>query len=142
VHDAGVLPRPDPSPALSASSFNEASIRLGAMAALVAATLSACALLPTGGGGSPISAAIGTAVREDAGKVVVVALGPRAIRAGLREGDRILGYNGIPVTDARQFARLVLDSRPGSVVRLEVLRDARRLVIPVDVRELDMAPTA
>jgi serine protease Do len=118
--------------------------RTGALlaAAVAAAALSGCASAPAADHDTPIPASIGAAVRADAGRVVVVALSPRARAAGLRTGDVIVGYNGSAVQDARQFARLVIDSRPGSVASVEVLREGARLVIPVVVREIDTAPSA
>jgi S1-C subfamily serine protease len=52
----------------------------------------------------------------------------------------VLTYNGQAIADPRQFYRLVTDSRPGSVARLEVLREGARRVVDVPVVELDTSP--
>jgi S1-C subfamily serine protease len=46
------------------------------------------------------------------------------------------------VSSPRQFYRLVFDSLPGSVARLEVLREGAPRTLEVPVRELDMMPRA
>jgi serine protease Do len=60
----------------------------------------------------------------------------------LRVGDVVLRYNGEPVSSARQFYRLVVDSRPGGVARLEVSRQGEPRSVQVPVHELDMFPRA
>ena len=85
---------------------------------------------------SPISGTIGVAVANgDAGVMIVgVRAGSAAARAGLREGDRIRRCNGEPVANARELERRVLDSRPGSILELEIGRGAesRSVVLPVE----------
>jgi S1-C subfamily serine protease len=65
-----------------------------------------------------------------------------AASAGVRAGDRVLRFNGAPVSSVREFNRLMLDSPPGSRVHLELERDGdvRRVELPV--RELDTMPRA
>ena len=63
-----------------------------------------------------------------------------AAAAGLRSGDLVLRYNGVPVSSVREFNRLTLDSRPGSVVRLEVQRAGEVRQVELPVRELDTMP--
>lgn len=85
---------------------------------------------------SPIPGRIGIAVANQAAGVVVVAVraGGAAARAGIREGDRISRCNGAPVANARQFERRVLDSRPGSVMQIELSRagELRSVSLPVE----------
>jgi S1-C subfamily serine protease len=64
--------------------------------------------------------------------------GPAAA-AGVRVGDVVLRLNGEPVMASRQFYRLVVDSSPGSVVRLELLRGGAVEVLEVPVQQLDTA---
>ena len=60
----------------------------------------------------------------------------------MRGGDVVLRYNGETVLTPRQFYRLVFDSAPGTVARLEVQREGAALVLEVPVRELDLMPRA
>lgn len=75
--------------------------------------------------------------REPAGVVVT---GVRDGRGGLRIGDVVLRYNGEPIDTPRTFYRRVTDSRPGSVARVEVLREGAARVLDVPVGELDTTP--
>ena len=63
---------------------------------------------------------------------LVVALGrnSEAFRSGLQAGDIIVGFNGQPVDDPAQFARLISDARIGSTATVRVLREGR----PVDLK--------
>jgi serine protease Do len=45
-----------------------------------------------------------------------------AFRAGLRPGDLVVAFNGQPVTNADQLARLISNSKIGDTVKLDVLR--------------------
>ncbi|GAA0966441.1 site-2 protease family protein [Actinocorallia libanotica] len=51
-----------------------------------------------------------------------------AAQAGLRPGDEIVSFDGVPVTRYREFQRLVRDSA-GRQVRLVVRRDGREAVL-------------
>lgn len=91
---------------------------------------------PAGRYDSPIPGRIGIAVANQAAGVVVVAVraGGAAARAGIREGDRISRCNGARVSNARQFERRVLDSRPGSLMEVELSRagELHRVSLPVE----------
>ena len=80
-------------------------------------------------------------VRKDQG-VVVTGVSSAAAEAGLREGDLILRYNDVEVHDPREFNRLVLDSRPRSTARVELLRGGAVHILHVPVRQLDTMPRA
>ena len=54
----------------------------------------------------------------------------------------MLTCNGEAVTIARQFKRLVVDSPPGSEVRLELLRAGTVRTLDVPVEQLDLTPRA
>jgi Do/DeqQ family serine protease len=56
-----------------------------------------------------------------------------AYSAGLRPGDVIVSFNGRPVDDASAFMRMLADSKVGTVARLEIVRESRRLEITVPV---------
>ena len=112
--------------------------------------IAACA----SGGGAPtpkadgydslIPASIGVAVTTQGGDVVVTAVRPDgpAARAGVRAGDRIQRCNGEVVKGAREFERRVLESRPGSVMRLEIGRDAGTRTLELPVEEIATAVQA
>jgi S1-C subfamily serine protease len=55
-------------------------------------------------------------------------------------GDVVLSCNGETVASVRQFNRLVLDSAPGSVVRLQILRGGAVRTLEVPVEQLDTTP--
>ncbi len=50
-----------------------------------------------------------------------------AYNAGLRPGDVIIAFNGRPVEDPSQLARMVADAPIGSVATIRVIRDGRQL---------------
>lgn len=110
---------------------------------LCAAVVASCAEQPIlSNDDSVVPGSIGVIVRQQPKILVVTALrkdGPAA-RTGVRVGDIVLRYNGKALTSARHFYRLVLDSRPGSVARLELLRDGAVRVVEVPVEQLDTMP--
>ncbi|MDQ7066005.1 MAG: PDZ domain-containing protein [candidate division KSB1 bacterium] len=59
--------------------------------------------------------------------------GSPAERAGLREEDIILKYDGKPVTRFEELARLVRRTRPGTDVTLVILRDGKQMEIRVKI---------
>jgi S1-C subfamily serine protease len=63
--------------------------------------------------------------------------GSSAHRAGLLPGDLVVGVNGQDVKDPDQVDRIVVDSKVGSTVKLEIIRDGRRstLAVPVVSRQ-------
>jgi serine protease Do len=81
---------------------------------------------------------IGVFVKQDPGGVVVRELKERgpAEQAGVRLGDVVLRYNGEVVTDPEHFSTLVHDTRPGTVARLELLRNGEKLLVEVPVEQL------
>jgi S1-C subfamily serine protease len=111
-------------------------------ALLLLAALAACAQAPVQApeqADSVVPGTIGVIVRQDGPAVVV-----SAARKGseLRVGDVVLRYNGEAVGSPRQFYRLMVDSAPGSVVRLDVRRGGAEQTLEVPVRELDTMPRA
>lgn len=83
---------------------------------------------------------IGVVVRNTPEGVAVASL--RKGVDGLREGDLVLRYNGFVVSTAREFNRLVTDSRPGSTARVEVRRGGEVREVLLRVRQLDTEPHA
>ena len=69
--------------------------------------------------------------------VLVSAIEPEspARTAGLREGDLIVAYEGLPVTGVDDLHRILTDARVGARARLTVLRGADRLDLDILPRE-------
>jgi Do/DeqQ family serine protease len=73
--------------------------------------------------------------------VMVRAASPNspAARAGIREGDVILAFNGTPVTDGNTLRNQVASTAPGRTVKLTVSRDGREQEIEVTLGEYQPA---
>jgi serine protease Do len=76
---------------------------------------------------------------EQAGGAMVAGLsedGPAA-KAGIREGDVVVEFDGKPVESMRALPRLVADTPPGDVVGLVVMRDGKRVPLEIVVGLLE-----
>ena len=91
---------------------------------------------------SVVPGSIGVTVRQESSNVIVAAVGKNGAASGVRVGDVVVRYNGEAVSSPRQFYRLVVDSAPGSLARLEVIREGALRLFEVPVRELDLMPRA
>ena len=112
------------------------------MLAFLLAACTASEMAPPAALDSVVPGSIGMTVRREPAGVVVTGVashGPAA-RAGVHVGDIVLRYNGEALVDARQFYRLVVDSRPRSVIRLKLLQSHGIREIQVPVEQLDTAP--
>ncbi|HEY3066152.1 MAG TPA: S1C family serine protease [Methylomirabilota bacterium] len=71
--------------------------------------------------------------------VVVDGLSPQgpAYQAGLRKGDRVVGVNGVAVSSQEEFYEQLWRGEAGDVIRVAVIREEGRRVIPV--RSIDRA---
>jgi S1-C subfamily serine protease len=108
---------------------------------VLAAALAACAQAPVQvPADSVVPGTIGVIVRQQESKVMVSAVAKSS--GDLRVGDVVLRYNGAAITTPRQFYQLVFDSPPGSIARLEVLREGAARTLEIRVRELDLMPRA
>jgi serine protease Do len=69
------------------------------------------------------------------GGVVVhrIAAGSPAARAGLEAGDVVIQVDGVVVTDAKDFARVIRHTPPGRAVTAEVLRKGLRRTLTLSL---------
>jgi serine protease Do len=65
----------------------------------------------------------------------VVPKGP-ADKAGLKDGDVVLDYNGKKVTDSRHLKLAVGETKPGTTVPMKILRDGSNKTLEVTVQQL------
>ena len=65
-----------------------------------------------------------------------------AARGGLRRGDVITAVDGTPVDDPGRFRNLIAGVRPGTTVKLTVVRDGREQTLDVAVGEMPQAESA
>ncbi|HEU4935983.1 MAG TPA: trypsin-like peptidase domain-containing protein [Vicinamibacterales bacterium] len=74
---------------------------------------------------------------EQASAVLIISLEPDgpAIEAGLRQGDLIVSFDGIPVENLDELHRFLTEARIGTRTRIGVLRGTGRLDVEVPVRE-------
>jgi Do/DeqQ family serine protease len=63
--------------------------------------------------------------------------GSPAAKAGLRQGDVVTSYNGKGVEDNNQLRNSVANTKPGSTVSLQVLRNGRTETVQATVAELE-----
>jgi serine protease Do len=76
-------------------------------------------------------------LKENKGALIgdVVPNGP-ADKAGVKSGDVVIEFNGHPVTDSRRMQLDVASTKPGSNVKMEVLRDGEKKTLDVTVKQL------
>ena len=68
--------------------------------------------------------------------------GSPAEKAGLRDGDVILQFNGDPVSDYTAFTRAVRALKPGDDAKVTVLRDGREKSLDVEIGRREADDTA
>jgi S1-C subfamily serine protease len=69
-------------------------------------------------------------------EIVSVEPGGPAARAGLRERDQLVALNGEPVASVDDIHRLLAGQKPGTTVKLTILREQKRLELSVTVGEV------
>jgi serine protease Do len=70
--------------------------------------------------------------------VSIVTEGGPAAKAGLRPGDVITEYNGEPVKDSAELVAKVVQTKPGTTVRLTVYRNKKPQTVNVTIEELNL----
>ena len=56
-------------------------------------------------------------------------------KAGLKEHDVIVGFNGTPVESQEQFKRLMRETPPGRTVSLDIIRDGQQQTLKVELAD-------
>jgi len=56
-------------------------------------------------------------------------------KAGLKEHDVIVGFNGTPVESQEQFKRLMRETPPGRTVSLDIMRDGQQQTVKVQLAD-------
>ncbi len=70
--------------------------------------------------------------------IAQVSPGSAAARAGLEPGDVIIGFNGKPVKGNDDLVQMVMTTKPGTTVPVQVMRDRAEKTLSVTVDELDL----
>ena len=70
--------------------------------------------------------------------VATVARGGPAADAGLEPGDVIVGFDGQRVGDADDLVRMVVGTRPGTTVPVQIVRDRMEQTVEITIGELDL----
>jgi serine protease Do len=75
-------------------------------------------------------------LKDNTGALIgdVVAKGP-ADKAGLKDGDVVLAFNGKQISDSRRLRLMVGETRPGATVPVEILRDGSTKTLKVTVEQ-------
>lgn len=73
--------------------------------------------------------------RVEGALIAEVSKNSPAEKAGLKQGDVILSYNRQPVKNIAQLRNAVSMMKPGTEVKLSILRNGRQLSVPLEVGE-------
>ena len=68
--------------------------------------------------------------------VAEVNAGSPAEKAGIKQGDIIIEFNGHPISEMNDLPRLVADTAPGTKASVKVLRDGKEKTLNLTVSEL------
>jgi serine protease Do len=70
-----------------------------------------------------------------------VEAGGAAERAGLKQGDVIVGINGEKIADNNALRNRIASTRPGTKVSLDIIRDGKPQTVPATVDQLEAKDT-
>jgi serine protease Do len=87
----------------------------------------------------PVTAEIAASLglKEVRGVIInAVTPGSPAERAGLKQGDVIVGFNGAPIADSNSLRNSVAGAAPGTEVTLTIIRDGKEQQVRVTLGEL------
>ena len=72
---------------------------------------------------------------KEKGGVLVASVkeGTPASKAGLKDGDVILKFDGKDVTDVESFREMVAETRPGKTVKIVVFRNGKKITLKVKI---------
>lgn len=59
-----------------------------------------------------------------------------ADKAGLRDGDIVIEYNGKPIADIRELSQAVASTKPGAKVKVKVMREGKPVSLVIVVGEM------
>ena len=80
-------------------------------------------------------------LKSDEGALVaVVTKNSAAAKAGLKQGDVVMSFNGQPIKKLRDLSRFVASTQPGSTSNMVVWRDGKETTLPVTVGEAPENP--
>ena len=95
-----------------------------------------------------IGVSVGSVAREavdefglkDRKGAVVQSVSPdsAASRAGLEPGDVIIAFGGKPISSRDELVRMVVNTRPGTMVPVRIVRDRMERTLNITVDELDL----
>ncbi|HEX5320989.1 MAG TPA: DegQ family serine endoprotease [Stellaceae bacterium] len=77
---------------------------------------------------------------EEGALVAVVTANSAAAKAGLKQGDVVLSFNGNEIKKLRDLSRFVAATAPGSTSNMVVWRNGERMTLPVTVGEAPANP--
>lgn len=84
----------------------------------------------------PVTKEFAQSLGIEEGKGVIVHMveeNSAASKAGILAGDVILSYNGSPIDQKNNLSRMVANTKPGTKVKVEVLREGKKKVIEVTI---------
>ena len=61
--------------------------------------------------------------------------GSGCVAAGIVAGDKVIGFNGKPLVDMSQITSVISTSKAGATVKIEVLRDGKKLPLKVKLTD-------
>jgi serine protease Do len=73
---------------------------------------------------------------QDGALVTIVEPATPAGKAGFKEGDFLIEFNGHKVTDMRQLRMMIAQTAPGTVVTIKLIRDAKHMSLTATLSEL------